>query len=273
MKKEYLLCIFAYANVIVSGCATPRSFYSPIPQAKRADIRSVAVVPASTPATAHYYLRDPNGRPPETRDGGAAGALAEGTYAAGMASAAAGPAGLLLFPLFLVAGTATGAATSGAPPVEQETDLAVMINRSLMELELQKAISGHFLDEGMRQTPYRFVILEASDSSDQETKSDYKFLLDRGFDLVVEIGVEKVGFNLGKEKESMISFFMECQVRAVEPSDNSEILKDKFYHESPQGNLPEWIAGGANKVQEAFAKAYAQIAETAIEKMFLLYLF
>jgi hypothetical protein len=274
MKKKYLICILASATVIGSGCATPKSFYSPMPQAKRANIRAVAVVPASTPATAHYWTY-PKGRSPESRDV-VSGAIVGGTYAAtygAAAAAAAGPAGLLLFPLFLVAGTATGAATSGAPPMEQETDLAVMINRSLMDLELQKAISAHFFDEGMRQTPYRFVILEPSDFSAQETKSDYTFLLDRGFDLVVEIGVEKVGFNLGKEKESMISFFMECQVRAVEPSDNSEIFKDKFYHESPQGNLPEWIAGGANKVQEAFAKAYAQIAETAVEKMFLLYLF
>ena len=271
MKKKYLICILASATVIVSGCATPKSFYSPMPQAKRANIRSVAVVPASNPATAHYWTY-PKGRPPESRDV-ASGAIVGGTYAAGTAAAAAGPAGLLLFPLFLVAGTATIAATSGAPPPEQETDLAVMINRSLMDLELQKTISGHFLDEGMRHTPYRFVILDASDSSAQETKSDYKFLLDRGFDLVVEIGVEKVGFNLGKEKEPVVSFFMESRVRAVEPSNNSEIFKDKFYHESPQENLPEWIAGGAIKVEEAFAKAYAQIAETAIEEMFLLYLF
>jgi hypothetical protein len=271
MKKKYLICILASVTVIISGCATPQLFYSPIPQAKRADIRSVAVVPGSTLATAHYWTY-PKGRSPESRDT-VSGAIVGGTYVAGTAAAVAGPAGLLLFPLFLVAGTATIVATSGAPLAEQETDLAVMINRSLMDLELQKEISEHFLDEGIRQTPYRFVILDASDSSALETKSDYKFLLDRGFDLVVEIGVEKVGFNLGKEKEPMISFFMESWVRVVEPSDNSEIFKDKFYHESPQGNLPEWIAGGAIKVEEAFAKAYAQIAETAIERMFLLYLF
>jgi len=224
MKKKYLICIFAYATVIVSGCATPHSFYSPIPQAKRADIQSIAVVPASNPATAHYYLRYPNGRPPQTRDGGSAGALAEGTYTAGMASAAAGPAGLLLFPLFLVAGTAGSAAASGAPPAEQQApDLAVIINRSLADLELQKAISGHFLDKGMRQTPYRFVIQGGSDSISQEANSSYRSLRDQGFDIIVEIGVEKVGFNLAKEKDPMISFFMECRVRAVDPSDNSEI--------------------------------------------------
>jgi hypothetical protein len=232
-------------------------------------------MPASNPATAHYWTY-PKGRPPESRDV-AYGAIVGGTYGAGYAIAAAaeaGPAGLLLFPLFLVAGTAGSAAASGAPPAEQQApDLAAMINRSLRDLELQKAIGGHFVDEGMRQTTYRFVILDASDSSAQETKSDYKFLLDRGFDLVVEIGVEKVGFNLGKEKEPMVSFFMESRVRAVDPSDNSEIFKDKFYHESPQGNLPEWIAGGTIKVEEALTKAYAQIAETAIERMFLLYLF
>jgi hypothetical protein len=274
MKVKYLIWLFGYAIIIASGCATPQSFYSPIPQAKRADMRSIAVVPAANPATAHYYLRYPNGRPPETRDGGVAGSLAEGTYAAGMASAAAGPAGLLLFPLFLVAGTAGSAAASGAPPAEQQVpDLARMINQSLVALKLQKIISEHFFDEGMRQTPYRFVVLDALGSSAQEGKSDYKFLRDQGFDLIVEIGVEKVGFNLGGEKEPVASFFMESRVRAVDPSDNSEIFKDKFYQESPPGKLSEWIADGSTKVEEAMAKAYDQIAETAIEKMFLLYLF
>ena len=138
---------------------------------------------------------------------------------------------------------------------------------------MQKAISGHFLDKGMRQTPYRFVIQGGSDSISQEANSSYRSLRDQGFDIIVEIGVEKVGFNLAKEKDPMISFFMECRVRAVDPSDNSEIYKDRFYHESPHGNLSEWIAGGTTKVDAALEKAYAQIAETAIEKMFLLYLF
>jgi hypothetical protein len=276
--KRTLICLPGLFLMITAGCAaTPRSLHSPLPEDKRTLIRSVAVVPASFPPTGHF-LNYPKGRPPGTSDRAAVGAMGGVVYGAA-AAARGGPYSLLFLPFFVAAGTAVGAVAGDMEkspkgiPTEEGAKIEGVINQALRELEIQKAIRDRLISTGMNHTPYHFFSLDGWEPSAPGIHPEVSSLQDQGIDLLLEVGVEMVGFNVGKGKAPLISFFMISRIRAIQTSDRKEIFTDTFYYESPRRGLPEWTENGARRLEEAFDRGYGEMAETAIEKMFLWYPF
>jgi hypothetical protein len=277
--KKHLICLFGFFALTIAGCATAttRSFYSPIPEDKRAQIRSIAVVPASFTPTGHFFSY-PKGRPPGTSNRAAEGAIFMAVMG-GAEVAKGNPYSLLFLPFFLATGTIVGAVSGDIEgglkgvPKEEAANIRANINQALRELEIQKALTERFISVGTRRTPYRFVSLNGLEASTPETKPEYKSFQGQGFDLILEVSVEKVGFNVENGQEPLISFFIISRIRAIQTSDGSEIFTDTFYYESPQRRLSEWTVSGAIKLKEAFEKGYGEIAEPAIEKIFLLHFF
>jgi hypothetical protein len=93
MKKR-LICLLGFFSLITAGCATttPQSFYPPLPEDRRTQIRSVAVGPASFTPTGHFFTYA-KGRPPGTTNRAAEGAI----LGAAMGGAEAANSNLHLF--------------------------------------------------------------------------------------------------------------------------------------------------------------------------------
>ena len=186
----------------------------------------------------------------------------------------------MLLPAFIAAGTIGGAIAgemgSGFEgglkgiPTQEAAKIQALLNQALSELEIQRAMAEGFIAEGRKRTPYLFIPLNGSERLFGDTKPDYRSLRDQGIDLVLETGVEKVGLNLGKGKDAQISVFMISRIRAIQPSDDSEIFSDTFYYESLPRTLSAWEAG-PSKLREAFEKGYGEIVETSVEKIFFLH--
>ena len=278
MKKR-LVCLFVLFSLITGGCATtaPRSFYAPFPEDKRRQIRSIAVLPASFIPTSHF-LTYAKGRSSGVAKGATEGALL-GATEGGLAAIGGGPFGILLLPFFLATGAMVGGIGGGvlggvdAVPAEEAAKIDATIHQALKELEIQKAITERFISLGSNRTPYHFIPLQGSGSPIPGTNAEYKFLKEQGIDFFLEAGVEKVGFSGGSGRDPLIMFFMTSRIRLIQTSDLSEVFADTFSYTSPTRNLSEWAANGAIKLKEAFERGYTRMAETAIEKMFLLYLF
>lgn len=259
------------------GCATSeiRSFSSPIPEDIRKNTHSVAVMPAGfTPST--NLLTFAKGRNVGAAKGAAAGALS-GIAALGKGGAGAGPYGgaviVLLLPIFATIG-AIGGGIEGATkaiPAEEVTKIETSINRVLQELDMQNTMAGQIVSMGIELTPYRFVPLKGPGPSAPDAKPDFTLIKGQGNDLALEVSVLEIGFHGGSGQDPLLSFYMNARIRAFQVNDGAELHADIFMYTSPERKFSEWAKNGALKLKEALETGYAEIAEAAIEKMFLLY--
>lgn len=64
-------------------------------------------------------------------------------------------------------------------------------------------------------THYFFIFLDDLGPPAPDTKPDYSSPQDREIDLVLEVGVENIGYNLEREKGPLISFFMISHISAI----------------------------------------------------------
>ena len=90
-------------------------------------------------------------------------------------------------------------------------------------------------------------------------------------DVALAVSVLEIGFQGGKGKDPLLSFFMNTRISAFRASDGRQLQDDIFKYASPQRRFSEWSENGSLALREALQAGYDQTAEAAIEKYFLLY--
>jgi len=255
------------------GCATTeiRSFSSPIPEEARKSSHSVAVIPVGfTPST--NLLTFAKGKDTGAAKGAAAGALYF-TAEFGARGASAGPIGLLLLPVFASIGAITGGIEGAikAIPAEEAARIEASVSSVLQELDMQNTMAENMVSRGTELTSYRFVPLKGLGPSTPDAKPDFTSIKGEGNDLALEVGVLEIGFHGGSGSDPLLSFYMNARIRAFRVNDGEELHADIFRYASRARKFSEWAENGALRLEEVLENGYAEIAEAAIEKMFLLY--
>jgi hypothetical protein len=261
------------------GCATTgaRSFSSPIPEEIRKGSHSVAVTPAGfTPST--NLLTYAKGRSAGAAKGAADGALS-GIEALGKGGHSAGPYGaaaiVLLLPIFASIGAIIGGVEGAtkAIPSEEVTRIEAFVKGVLQALDMQSAMADHIVFKGRERTSYRFVPLKGPGLSAPEARPDFTSIKGEGRDLALEAGILEIGFLGGSGRDPLLSFFMNARIRAFQANDGTELHADNFRYASPERKFSEWSENEGVRLREALETGYAEIAEAATEKFFLLYEF
>jgi hypothetical protein len=259
------------------GCATTeiRSFSSPIPEEMRKSSHSVAVIPAGF-APSSNLLTFAKGRDTGAAKGAAAGAL-QGMGSLGHGGASGGPYGaaviVLLLPVFASIGAIAGGIEGAikAIPDEEVAKIEASVNSVLQELDMQNTMAENIVLKGGELTSYRFVPLKGPGPATPDSRPDFTTIKGEGNDLALEVSVLEIGFHGGSGSDPLLSFFMNARIRAFRVDDGAELHADIFRYTSREGKFSEWAENGALRLKEALETGYAQIAEAAIEKMFLLY--
>lgn len=259
------------------GCATTeiRSFSSPIPEDIRKNTHSIAVIPAGfTPA--NNLLTFAKGRDAGALKGAAFGTL-EGIGALGHGAGSGGPYGaaaiVLLLPVFATIG-AIGGSIEGAYkaiPAEEVTKIETLINQILQAVDVQNTMADNMVFKGVEMTPHRLVVLKGYGPSAPDARPDFTFISGQGNDITLEVGILEIGFHGGSGRAPVLSFFMNARIRAFQINDGKELHSDIFRYRSHERKFSEWAQNGAVELKEALETGYAEIAEAAIEKMFLLF--
>lgn len=208
---------------------------------------------------------------------GAAFGTLEGIAALGHGGASSGPYGaaaiVLLLPVFAAIG-AIGGGIEGAYkaiPAEEARKIEVLINDIIEAIDMQNSIAGNMVFKGIELTPHRFIAAENPGPSDAEASPDLALIRKEGNDIALEAGVLEMGLNGGSGRDPLLSFFMNARIRAFRVNDGKELHSDIFRYSTRERKFSEWAENGARELKEALENGYAEIAQTAIENMFLLY--
>jgi hypothetical protein len=278
------LCISLLLTPLSYATAGGGSFSSPIPEDIRNNTHSVAIIPAGfTPTT--NLLTYARGKGTGIAKGAAQGTLqatlqslrvgGQGCLELIVRSGGAWEALVLCVPFLAIVATGAIVGVYGggktAIPAEDVTKIETYINKVLRELDMQNTMAGSMFSKGIELTRYQFVLLKGPGSSSPDGKPDLTLIKRQGYDIAMEVGVLEIGFSGGSGEDPSMRFYMDARIRAFRANDGAELYADTFGYNSQEGKFSEWAKNGGLKLKEALESGYAEIAEAAIEVMFLLY--
>ena len=252
---------------LLSGCAD-----LPVPPAEpvRSGWGTLVIVPAQYPPKSNI-LSFAVGKGAGAAKGAAAG-TAVGLAGAGM-FAAGGPFAVVLAPYLAVA-MATGMGAAGAYGGSQaaisEQDAAAMdahIQRNLAILEVPGTLARAIEDTLTQDTGRQLPLLAEAGPTMPESKPDYRALAQQGADSVLEVVVSEVGF-IGEHTQ--MQFYLQATIRVVRVSDDSPLYQREFVYQSDEYEAQRWGENQAALFEAELQRAYASLAESAVEQVFLL---
>jgi hypothetical protein len=188
----------------------------------------------------------------------------------------AGPGGSLVG-AFL--GAVVGAAYLPASPIvgairavpgKEAAQINQAVQDTLIKLKVQERFAEHVVKAGEQLSGYRFERMKASGSKSRDEKPSYEGLKIAGFDSVLHIAMDELGFEGGKGSNPSIAFFMKGHSRLVRIADDSELYTTTFEYKSAERTMSTWLANDSKALQEEFDHGYHKLAAETLEKPFLL---
>jgi hypothetical protein len=268
----------------LSDCAMPPKAYSrpydlPPPPSEEAmkQLGTVGIVPARF-LPEYTFDTFGKGRFSGAGKGAAAGTAAgaiDGLYMTGATALTFPPLAALFLPIFVATGAAIGAvaggvvgtvnAVSGAKAEEIDT----LIRNALAELKIQETMAGHIMQAGQNIPENRFEVVSGYGPVNDNERPDYRFLKEKDMSAVLEVKVNKLGFEGGRGSDPEITFFMNVQARLIQVPDGIEIYSGIFEHKSKHLKVSTWADNDAQLLREEVEQSYRDLAGRIMEELFL----
>jgi hypothetical protein len=185
--------------------------------------------------------------------------------------------GLFFLPFAAVLGGGIGGVAGGiegskkAVPGDEAKNIEASITKAIANLNVQENLADHVASAGSDLTDKRFRIVKGQGPSVQDEKPNYSSIRDHDIDIVIEVSVNKLGFQGGEGSDPELSFFMLASVRVIRPADGVQLYLGVSEYDSRPRKVSQWARNGATPLQKEFENAYASLAEWIVEQLFLLY--
>ena len=203
---------------------------------------------------------------------GAALGSAAGVAAAGVFAVTGGPFAVVLAP-YLAVVTATGMGAAGAHGGSQaaisEQNVAAIeavIQNTLTLLQIPGTLAQAIVDSAEQDASRHMPLLAAAGPAAPEQNPDYQALAQQGAESVLEVVVNDVGFT----KDKQLSFYLVANIRVTRVSNGDRLYEREFVYQSDEYDSHLWGKDNAALFQAEFQRAYASLAESVVEQVFLL---
>jgi hypothetical protein len=262
-----MLCLCFLLIAVISCAVLPK----PPAETSRGEWGSVVITPARfTPAS--NFEAFAIGKTKGAAKGATMGA---GLGVAGTAALAVtgGPLAVVIAPYLavtMVPALATGMGVLGGAAsvtVDEAQAIDAMIQQNLKALHIQITLAELVAESVSNDTGQALSINKNVGPSAIKTKGDYSELSRIGFGGVLEIAATDVGFEGAGKK---LRFFMVVRARMIRPGDGEQLYDRKFVYESDPYEGICWAAKNAALFEAELHRAYASIAESIVEQVFLL---
>ncbi len=266
-SKKHSVIAFALALLLtITGCAH-RSF-GPVPsETDRASLRSVGIACGK-------YIPEASFRVPAKGAGQGAligggmgfaapfyGAGGGGPYAIMMAAAI----GAVLAPI----GAAAGAGS--AMPLKEAMISESALRKALADMKIQESLCDRLIVEAREKAVPRLFRLIHEGPAAPSGKTAYGVAAWTGVDSILEEQVTRVGLATTTwGSDPPMELFLDMKLRLVRAGDNADLWIRRTSYRSPVHRYSEWAEDNGRRLKEEFDRAYGEIAERAIEEVFLL---
>lgn len=203
---------------------------------------------------------------------GAAFGSAAGVAAAGVFAVTGGPFAIVLAP-YLAVVTATGMGAAGAHGGSQaaisEQDVAeieAVIQDNLTVIQIPGTLAQAIVDSAEQDAGRHLPLLAAAGPAAAGQNPDYQALARQGAASVLEVVVNDVGFT----KDKLLSFYLVANIRVTRVSNGDLLYEREFVYQSDEYDNHLWGKDNAALFQAEFQRAYASLAESVVEQVFLL---
>ena len=252
---------------ILAGCAT---LPAPPSEQTKQDWGELVIVPARFPPQSNIRSFAV-GKGAGAAKGAAIGSTA-GVAAAGVFAVAGGPLAVVLAPYLAVA-TATGVGAAGAYAGSQVAiseqnvaEIEAVIQDNLMLLQIPGTLAQGVVDTAERDAGLRLPLLAGAGPAAPEQNPDYQALAQQGAESVLAIVVDEIGFT----KDEQLSFYLVANVRVTRVSNGDRLYERAFVYQSDEYDSYRWGKDHAALFRAEFQRAYANLAESVVEQVFLL---
>lgn len=252
---------------ILAGCASLRAIPS---EQNREDWGALVVAPARfSPQSNIRSFAVGKGAGAEK---GAALGSAAGVGAAGVFAVTGGPFAVVLAPyLAVVSATGMGAAGAygGSQAAISEQNVAAIeavMQNNLTLLQIPGTLAQAIVDSAERDASRHLPLAAAAGPAAPEQNPDYPALAQQGAESVLEVVVNDVGFTKNKK----LSFYLVANIRVTRVSNGDRLYEREFVYQSDEYDSHLWGKDNAALFQAEFQRAYASLAESVVEQVFLL---
>jgi hypothetical protein len=265
-RNAVLRTIFCLLLVLPTGCA---ELPAPPGNAQREAWGTLVVVPARYPPGSNFRAFAV-GKGAGAAKGGLAGS-ATGLAGAGI-FAAGGALEAVIAPYLAVVVVPVGAAVGaygGSRAAMSEQDAAELetgIEQNLTTLQVPATLARAIVDTAAQDTGRALPLLAAVGPTMREPLADYRDMAQPGVDSVLEVDVTEAGFTGGRQ----LSFYLVAKIRVVHTGDGIQLYKREFVYQSDNYDARLWYEHQAALFQAELQRAYASLAGSVIEQVFLL---
>lgn len=271
VSNSLLICL-----MFLNGCAS-------VPQLSEESLRSIALTKVA-------IIQNPNSPTisfdtyAKGRWAGSGKGILTGLGTLVFAPIVGATSGTLAGPFGTLAGAAGGAAVGAvyfvaspivgavkAIPANEAEKIDQTIPRMIVELKVQENFA-RYLDDGAQtvSADYRLKPISPNEFA-EETASNYANFKQQGFDAVLEVAIDKIGFVGGKGSQPEIALFLNGNYRLFDLINNRVIYAENLVYQSPEHTIEEWTANDAKLIKSEFDKGYFKFADETFERSFTLF--
>ncbi len=253
-------------GTLLAGCA---ELPTPPTDAARQGWGAVVVVPARYPPLNNFHVF-------AVGQEKAAGKGALSGASLGLASAAVyasmGALEAVIAPYLAVIMVPVGAAMgayAGSQAGLSEQDAAALeghIQQHLAALQVSSALARAIVETADRDAGQRLPLLGDDGPASPDAIPDYQTLARQGAGSVLEVVAAEAGFTGGRQ----LSFHLVATVRLLRVSDGGLAYERDFVYQSDKYEGRLWGENMAALFQAELQRAYASLAESVVEQVFLL---
>ncbi len=271
--------IFSIALLTSSSCCATSGWHSEKPEEVRRQIQSVAVVPATSAPEGrfHTYAKSAEagaqkGAAPDVVMGALEGSAYGGklgiaVYLGLMITAVTLPP-IDIIPAFAAGGSVIGAAARGnngakwgaakAVPAEETQKIEALISKIILTSNIQDKLAAHAVSAGTNLTNYSFSLEKGQE---QAIKSD----------MVIEVKISSLGFLGGEGYNPSLAFFMDADVRSIQPPTGREFYRKTLRYLSAPKSFDLWTRDSEALLKQELETAVTSLAEEYTEDIFLVH--
>lgn len=171
---------------------------------------------------------------------------------------------VIMVPTMAASGAIAG--SQAAISEEEAAALETYVQRNLTALQVPTTLAQAIITTAQQDTGRQLTTLTEVGPITPEAKSDYRTLAQQGVATVLEVIPTEVGFNGGKQ----LSFYLTATIHVVRVQDGKHLYKREFVYQSDDYEAHLWAENQAALFQAELQRAYASLAESAVEHVFLL---
>lgn len=189
------------------------------------------------------------------------------TYIGPVGVIAGAAVGTVVFPFMPIWGAIK------AVPAEEAKKIDDSFYQELVKANPQEALACSILDLSKKMDGYHLDGVPKEISVSNQADQDYTAADFPGFDSVLEITVDSLGFKGGEGSNPEIALFMMAKARLIKLDDQKLLYEGDFTYQSAYYHWDEWANNDSLLISIKFIDAYQNLAEQIMTETFLVYEF